>query len=639
MSEVETASSFTVEAGNTAIEISILHDNVSRMYAFKEDSVGLSMGFRKRVEAEKALIPWLASLAKAYNLSEEEVFRVQARCLLAASNLILDDSGKVKPLGEPIQVGEVKIIPLANSYTPVHPAIGVVDDTAYVGVWIPSQKRMVKKDGEEEKVKVVNMMYLCTEHGELILCDNDVLVQHGWMLEYMPVESKSGWSKAVDYVKGDREADPVQVLEQVMKEYETFIEFSDEREYFLHILWDVGTYFHHLFNSYPYLYIGGIKRCGKSKLLTLHSLLAFNAFFSSNMSVSSIYRLIQNTRGTLLIDETEKLSNPDRAQEFRSILLSGYKKGAVVYRVEKAHGETLVPEAFEVFGPKALANIQGVEDVLEDRCIVTIMKRGKNKKVTDSEINVHSEHYSELRHRLHILYLRFWREVKEIYDKISEHSELSELVNILNMDPSNNAILYNRAVEHLTARELELWRPIFAIAKFFDNHIRGKDNVLNRFASSPSTLCSLMFELAVEKAGQKHLENVTETGEVILVQVLMKLYEYDGYYRVKDIVEAMSGQFDEEQKWLNTRWVGNALKRLGFTEKRRVGTGYEYRVTKAMLDDLAERLGISEHSELSEHSGRTCKECLYHRGTECMIHRSWTTVMPTHPACEKFTEK
>jgi hypothetical protein len=54
----------------------------------------------------------------------------------------------------------------------------------------------------------------------------------------------------------------------------------------------------------------------------------------------------------------------------------------------------------------------------------------------------------------------------------------------------------------------------------------------------------------------------------------------------------MAQAFDEEQKWLSSEWVGRALKRLGFTDKRRVGTGCEYKLSAKAIIDLAERLNI-----------------------------------------------
>jgi hypothetical protein len=45
---------------------------------------------------------------------------------------------------------------------------------------------------------------------------------------------------------------------------------------------------------------------------------------------------------------------------------------------------------------------------------------------------------------------------------------------------------------------------------------------------------------------------------------------------------------------LTTKWVGSCLKRLGFKEKHRVGTGYEYKLSKDVVQDLAVRMGIEK---------------------------------------------
>ncbi|MEM3565829.1 MAG: hypothetical protein QXK18_03035, partial [Candidatus Bathyarchaeia archaeon] len=96
------------------------------------------------------------------------------------------------------------------------------------------------------------------------------------------------------------------------------------------------------------------------------------------------------------------------------------------------------------------------------------------------------------------------------------------------------------------------------------------------------------------------IENMTETLDYVLVQTLNSLVEADGFYKVKVIKEAMASNFDEPQKWLTTKWIGNALRRLGFTEKRRFGSGYEYFLSKSKVKDLAERLGVSESASPSK---------------------------------------
>jgi len=461
-----------------------------------------------------------------------------------------------------IELEDFSIHPVFNGLSQkIHPAIGVVDDIAYVGVVLPCIVQGKKGVTEKE------LPFLITSDRQKILCNNEVLSKLKWKLAYRVVNFENRWSlKSIEqFLNGSAKVDPAAIYKMVRDAWKSYIEFDREEIYDFLTLWSIGTYFFHLFNAYPYVYIGGLKRSGKTKVLTVASLICFNAIFSNNMSTPSIFRLIQSGRCTLLMDETEKLSSKERGMEIRNLLLSGYKKGAKVYRTEKTSKERLIPEAFEVYSPKMIANISGIEDVLEDRCITIIMKRGKNKKVLNSEPQVNDPLWQEIRNGLYLLYLTHFSEVSEL----SEQCEGGNL--------------------NIAERELELWKPIFTMAKFFDSF------QFSPTQSSESSLYSLMLKFAEEKVREKQIENVTETGEYILVQTLLKLVKEDRYYKVKEVRDLMSTYFDEEQKWLTTAWVGRALRRLGFTEKRRVGTGYEYLLRRQEVEDLAERLGVAQN--------------------------------------------
>jgi len=443
-----------------------------------------------------------------------------------------------------VQVGDLTVQPIFNGLSKkVHPAVGVVDGVAYVGVVLPCLV-LDKKNRPSEK----ELHFLITSDRKKILAHREVLSKLKWKLEYRCVYFENRWSleSIQAFLNGEATVNPTEVYEMIKTAWKTYLEFEEEVVYDFLTLWTVGTYFFHLFNSYPYVYIGGLKRSGKTKVLTVASLMAFNAIFSNNLSTSSIFRLIQSGHCTLLMDETEKLSNKERASELRNLLLSGYKKGAKVYRTEKTSKDRLVPEAFEVYSPKMIANIRGLEDVLEDRCITIIMKRGKNKEILNSEPLVNDPMWQNIRDALYTLYLTYFSELREL----SEHCVYSG--------------------NDIAERELELWKPIFTLAKFFDPTLPPTSQ------SSESSLYSLMVEFAKRKCKEKKIENMTETGEYILVQTLIQMVDENRYYKVKEIKEAMAKNFDEEQKWLTTAWVGRALRRLGFTDKRRVGTGYEY---------------------------------------------------------------
>lgn len=244
----------------------------------------------------------------------------------------------------------------------------------------------------------------------------------------------------------------------------------------------------------------------------------------------------------------------------RSILLQGYKSGAKVYRTEKNSRDRHVVESFEVYSPKMLANISGIEDVLESRCIRFVMKRTINRQIGNNEVDESSSLWQDVRDKLYVFALENWDEIKEVYLALPNETQLSN-------------------------RDWELWRPVLTLAVFIDNDIYQK-----------------MKSLAEENSSEKHVENMTETGEYILAETLIDFVDKDDYYKVKDIRDAMASRFDEDQKWLSNKWVGNALRRFGFTEKRRVGTGIEYKLTNKAVLDLAERLQIrtSPQSQTSQ---------------------------------------
>ena len=139
-------------------------------------------------------------------------------------------------------------------------------------------------------------------------------------------------------------------------------------------------------------------------------------------------------------------------------------------------------------------------------------------------------------------------------------------------------------LEKLSGREVELWSPILKLALFFNRYING--------------LYEKMVDFAVRKSEEKLTENLTETPDVILVKTLTSMVTNDDYYKVGNIRDAMAEYFDEPQKWLTSKWVGNALRRLGFTVKRPSKRGIQYLITVRSVKDLAERLGIENEGEI-----------------------------------------
>jgi len=154
-------------------------------------------------------------------------------------------------------------------------------------------------------------------------------------------------------------------------------------------LWSLHTYVFELREISTYIGLESPeKRCGKTTLLSVLSELVNNPVVAANISPPAFFRLIEEARPTLLIDEADTLLKGN--DELRGILNAGYtRKGAYVVRVGQSTsaGEKPEEEAAEEGGartrlarfscwcPKIMVAIGRLPETLSDRCIVIRMER------------------------------------------------------------------------------------------------------------------------------------------------------------------------------------------------------------------------------------------------------------------------
>jgi len=339
----------------------------------------------------------------------------------------------------------------------------------------------------------------------------------------------------------------------IEKKLKFYIDFEDPRYYSLISFFVMGTYFFELFDSFPYLFIHGVKRSGKTTILRILEKLCFNAILTGNISASSVFRLADGIRPTLLIDEADALVNPKNAENLRLMLLNGYKKGNKIIRTEKK-GERVDFKVirFNVYCPKVLVNIKGIDDVLEDRTIYINIRRTPSKEYSNRVTLIEKDPvWQFIRDCLYVYLVTGWKIVKKEYDNLENNTKL-------------------------TNRDWELWKPLLVFSRFAEKY-------------------NEMVEFAEEKTQEKIIEDVVEQRDTLLVKVLCSMVESDNYYKVSDIKERFKGELDEDERgFLTAKWIGSALRRLGFKNKRRTGGGVEYFLSKKEVENLAKRMGITE---------------------------------------------
>lgn len=144
-------------------------------------------------------------------------------------------------------------------------------------------------------------------------------------------------------------------------------------------LWILHTYvFEHGDFSPILALISPEKRCGKSTTLHLADCLARRSLVTSNVTAAALFRVIEDQKPTMLIDEFDSLS-PERKEDMRNILNSGHnRKGKTIRCV----GDDNKPKAFSVYCPKMVAAIGDLPETIMDRSIKIPMRR----KLADEKI-------------------------------------------------------------------------------------------------------------------------------------------------------------------------------------------------------------------------------------------------------------
>lgn len=141
-------------------------------------------------------------------------------------------------------------------------------------------------------------------------------------------------------------------------------------------LWIVHTHCINSFEQTPYLAVTSPeKQCGKSRLLEILDLLVARSWMAITPSEAVVYRHVDNTCPTLLLDEVDTIFNPrtaDRYEGLRALLNNGHRRGA---KVPRCIGTKQKIVEFSTFCPKVLAGIGTLPDTVADRSIPIRLER------------------------------------------------------------------------------------------------------------------------------------------------------------------------------------------------------------------------------------------------------------------------
>lgn len=199
----------------------------------------------------------------------------------------------------------------------------------------------------------------------------------------------------------------LQSIQQYIHKYLDITEFGEIlSSYYVLLSWIYDN-----FETIPYLRFIGDYGTGKSRALKVIGSICYKPIFAGGaITPSPIFRLIEQFKGTLVIDEAD-FSFSDHFAEIVKILNCGYQKGLPVLRTEGDRNK--VPTAFNVFSPKLIATRESFKDLaLESRCLTEQMKGNPRR---DIPYQLPKEFYKEtleLRNMLLMFRFKYYGEIE-----------------------------------------------------------------------------------------------------------------------------------------------------------------------------------------------------------------------------------
>ncbi len=367
--------------------------------------------------------------------------------------------------------------------------------------------------------------------------------------------------------------DPETLKKEIRKAYKQIVEILryymdiENDDYLLIATWIIGTYLHNEFSTYPYLYFNAMRGSGKSRVLNLITHLSKDGDKLTSLTEAVLFR----ERGTLCIDEFEGVGKTG-SENLRELLNTAYKKGGVVKRARKIktiEGEDQAIQRFEVYRPIVMANIWGIEEVLGDRCIEIILEKSNKSIITkiienfDNNVQIKealvqiSKGIGQCGHLDGIFNTaqEGWNNFVKGGKYVEQGKSTMPITPILST-LSTLSLLYNKINKtELEGRDLELFLPLFLIAD----------------------LCGIldkMLKISIRVTKRKKEKDVYESKDIQLYDFISK-FENLEYIKVSELNQKFRifiGS-EEKDKWPNTWWLGQALKRLKLIKEKKRSNG------------------------------------------------------------------
>lgn len=388
---------------------------------------------------------------------------------------------------------------------------------------------------------------------------------------------------ALDYLDGKTHVDPKDLYTKIKWYFKKFVWFPDPFYYDFLTCWTIATYHFRLYDSFGYIFINAMKRSGKTQTLSLLSHLCFNASMADALTEAVLKRRVNVDASTIIADEAEffKAKMQDERSMVFEVFNGGYKRTG---RATMVDPDSKAVEDFCTYSPKALANTQGLYDVLADRCIILHLLRSERSIPEFVEAD-HMERLQKLRDMLYCFSLEYISEIIEVKRELK---------------PPDN----------LPGRDRELWFPVLVTAAFLDNYQVVEPEEFELSDGTSKTISSLyerMVTMAIERREYRKALEEDTTNDIRVMQAIWSYItenpDYEDFYSIGDLCNFVKEELGWDKYYSRslTKYIFDTTKLAKRNSKNDRKDVWDYstgkkrkirkiRITRKIVQDRARQL-------------------------------------------------
>ncbi len=235
---------------------------------------------------------------------------------------------------------------------------------------------------------------------------------------------KKKWSNQSikKWLKEDIQIEIKELFFEIKSIFKKYIDHPDDRiiNYFVTDVF--CTYFMPLYESKGRTVLFAPPASGKTRTLTIFSLLCFNAsVMDKSSSLAVMYRYVAGCNGTIIRDNMDR--EGDSIKEFLNFIEVGYKKDTGTIKCTSKNFEL---KYYETFAHVIYANIAGLSDSTTiSRCNLIELQKTDNKEITKNEIDSDDPIWQDLKDKLYIFAMNEWKTIKKAYNTFEEDNFFS----------------------------------------------------------------------------------------------------------------------------------------------------------------------------------------------------------------------